>query len=288
MTDLVITECKCEEFEKSIRPWNENTASGVSCEKSLYITWSYILHRAWTWRIPKKRSFRQQCIMVRFVIFILFNILLVVDSTITWTGALPTLHATHVNWFIKVKSHFQKLPNCTVALSKFQKFSWGGAHRAPQTPPPDFTRRFVPRFRASRGLGALRLGACFNICTARKKIQPTPLICSIVTSNPLCYPFLQHLHLLATYKRPVRTVSSNLINFRTSTYPPFPRISPKNVCTHFTDGSSDLSTQPNQFPTSDSSPNPYTFSQTSSILVMSLFKHILIIFKTPDQLFPSI
>ena len=96
--------------------------------------------------------------------------------------ALPTLHATPVNWFIKVKLHFQKLPNCTVALSKFQKFSWGGAHRAPSpNPSPDFTRRFAPRFRASRGLGASRLGARF---APTRRFAPLCERCSHV----------QHLH----------------------------------------------------------------------------------------------
>ena len=104
-----------------------------------------------------------------------------------------------------MKLHFQKLPNCTVALSKFQKFSWGGAHRAPSpNPSPRFhsalrasiprfarTRRFAPRcalraisalrasVRVSRKLGASRLHAnvvrTSNICTAREKILPTPL-----------------------------------------------------------------------------------------------------------------
>ena len=100
--------------------------------------------------------------------------------------------------------------NCTVALSKFQKFSWGGAHRAPSpNPSPRFhsalrasiprfarTRRFAPRcalraisalrasVRVSRKLGASRLHAnvvcTSNICTAREIILPTPLNLSII------------------------------------------------------------------------------------------------------------
>ena len=61
-------------------------------------------------------------------------------------------------------------------------------------------------------------------------INPHPLF----NPYPSHYPFSQPLHLLATYKQPV---SFNLINFKTP-YPPFPLISPKNVCTHFTKGSS--------------------------------------------------
>ena len=95
-----------------------------------------------------------------------------------------------------MKLLFQKLPNCTVAHSKFQKFSWGGAHRAPSpNPSPDFTRPFAPRSRFARTrrfaprctlceFGASRLGGVGARFARTWRFTPLCELCSPV----------QHLH----------------------------------------------------------------------------------------------
>ena len=79
-----------------------------------------------------------------------------------------------------MKLHFQKLPNCTVTLSKLQKFSWGGAHRAPSpNPSPRFhsaLRASIPRFtRTRRFAPRCALRASSALCASVRTLFARPI-----------------------------------------------------------------------------------------------------------------